>query len=88
MSVLKLFTDDEANVFAASVYYHLSGYIPVTLIGLYYFNTTGLTLAEVEAGAAAGLDGALPGERTSVGSTPPRSLASTSSPADSVTSAE
>ena len=47
MSVLKLFTDDQANVFAASVYYHLAQYIPVTLVGLYYFNTTGLKLADV-----------------------------------------
>uniref|UniRef100_A0A7C2NVJ0 Flippase-like domain-containing protein n=1 Tax=Schlesneria paludicola TaxID=360056 RepID=A0A7C2NVJ0_9PLAN len=51
MSVLKLFTDNQADVFAASVYYHLSQYIPVTLIGLYFFNTTGLKFRDVEATA-------------------------------------
>jgi uncharacterized protein (TIRG00374 family) len=51
MSVLKLFTENEADVFAASVYYHLSQYIPVTLIGLYFFNTTGMSFREVEATA-------------------------------------
>lgn len=49
MEVLKLFTSDEANVFAASIYYHMIQYIPVTLVGLWYFNTTGLKMAEVEA---------------------------------------
>ena len=48
MTVLTLFTDDEAGIFAASIYYHLTEYIIVTLVGLYYFNTTGITLAEVE----------------------------------------
>jgi uncharacterized protein (TIRG00374 family) len=49
MSVLKLFTPNSADVFAASVYYHLSQYIPVTLIGLYFFSTTGLKISDVEA---------------------------------------
>jgi glycosyltransferase 2 family protein len=48
MSVLKLFTQNEADVFAASVYFHLSQYIPVTLIGLYFFNRTGMSFREVE----------------------------------------
>lgn len=52
MTVLTLFTDDEAGVFAASIYYHLTEYVIVTLTGLYYFNTTGMTLAQVEAEAA------------------------------------
>jgi hypothetical protein len=52
MTVLTLFTHDEAGVFAASIYYHLTEYVMVTLTGLYYFNTTGVTLAEVEAEAA------------------------------------
>ncbi|HET6423712.1 MAG TPA: lysylphosphatidylglycerol synthase transmembrane domain-containing protein, partial [Planctomycetaceae bacterium] len=34
MTVLKLFVDNQPAVFAASVYYHLAQYIPVTLIGL------------------------------------------------------
>jgi uncharacterized protein (TIRG00374 family) len=88
MSVLKLFDADEKAVFAASVYYHLAQYIPVTLIGLYYFNATGLKFAEVEAAAETEtppLDG---DASASVGSTPPRSLASMSTPANSVTSTE
>lgn len=48
MTVLALFTTDQASVFGASVYYHMSQYIPVTLIGLYYFNATGLKVREVE----------------------------------------
>jgi len=48
MTVLSVFTNDEASVFAASIYYHLIEYVLVTLTGLYYFNTTGLTLAQVE----------------------------------------
>ncbi|MBX3441003.1 MAG: flippase-like domain-containing protein [Planctomyces sp.] len=47
MSVLKLFTDDKEAVFAASVLYHLAQYIPVTLIGLYYFGRTGLKVSDV-----------------------------------------
>ncbi|HTN02399.1 MAG TPA: lysylphosphatidylglycerol synthase domain-containing protein, partial [Planctomycetaceae bacterium] len=49
MAVLKFFTKDETAVFAASIYYHMIQYIPVTLIGLWYFNTTGLKIADVEA---------------------------------------
>lgn len=52
MTVLGLFTNDEASVFAASVYYHLTEYILVTLTGLFYFSTTGVTLAQVQAEAA------------------------------------
>lgn len=53
MTVLGLFTTDKEGVFAASIYYHLTEYVMVTLTGLYYFNTTGVTLAEVQAEAAA-----------------------------------
>lgn len=53
MMVLALFTKDEAGVFGASIYFHLSQYIPVTLVGLYYFNREGLRVADVEANAAA-----------------------------------
>jgi glycosyltransferase 2 family protein len=48
MSVLQLFTDNQADVFAASVFYHLSQWIPVTLIGLYFFSATGLKIRDVE----------------------------------------
>jgi len=51
MLVLKYFVDDPAAVFGASIYFHLSQYIPVTLVGLYYFNATGLTMAQMEATA-------------------------------------
>jgi uncharacterized membrane protein YbhN (UPF0104 family) len=53
MTVLSVFTDNEASVFAASIYYHLIEYVLVTLCGLYYFNATGLTLAQVQAEAEA-----------------------------------
>jgi glycosyltransferase 2 family protein len=52
MMVLPLFTSDQAAIFGASIYFHLSQYIPVTLIGLYYFNATGLRVADVQASAA------------------------------------
>lgn len=45
--VLQVFTDDNASVGAASVYYHMSQYIPVTLLGLYYFSRSGLRVADV-----------------------------------------
>lgn len=48
MSVLKLFTENEADVFAASVYYHMSQYVPVTIIGLCFFYRTGLSFRDVE----------------------------------------
>jgi hypothetical protein len=94
MSVLQLFTDDQPNVFAASVYYHVAQYVPVTLIGLYYFRPTGLKLTEVEAAAEAEAETSLTEppptgvDRTTVGSTPPKSLPSISTPASSVTKTE
>lgn len=51
MTVLSLFTDNHAAVFAASIYYHLTEYVIVTLTGLGYFSTMGLSLAEVQAEA-------------------------------------
>lgn len=51
MTVLQLFTKDEAAVFGASVYFHLAQYVPVTLIGLAYFSATGLKVADVQASA-------------------------------------
>lgn len=53
MLVLKYFVDDPAAVFGASIYFHLSQYIPVTLVGLYFFNATGMTMAQMEATAEA-----------------------------------
>ena len=53
VTVLKLFVSEDqyANVFAASIYYHLSQYIPVTIIGLVFWGLKGFRL--VESGAAA-----------------------------------
>lgn len=42
---------DQADAFAASVYYHLSQYIPVTLVGLYFLSRSGLKLTQVEQAA-------------------------------------
>jgi len=42
---------DKADAFAASVYYHLSQYIPVTLVGLYCLSRSGLKLTQVQGGA-------------------------------------
>lgn len=51
MSVLKLFTGDQEAVFAASIFYHLAQYIPVTIVGLIFFNRTGLKMAQVHEAA-------------------------------------
>jgi glycosyltransferase 2 family protein len=47
MTVLKLFVDDEAGVFAASVYYHLAQYIPVTAVGFLYFSRCGVKMRDI-----------------------------------------
>ena len=36
-----------SRVFAASMYYHMSMYIPVTLSGLYFLNREGLSLRDL-----------------------------------------
>lgn len=46
--VLKLFVDDQETVFAASIYYHMMQWIPVTMIGMIFFLRSGLTVADVE----------------------------------------
>ncbi|TWT55436.1 hypothetical protein KOR42_28220 [Thalassoglobus neptunius] len=48
MLVLELFVPNKPAIFAASVYYHMSQYIPVTLIGLIYFLRSGMSIAQVE----------------------------------------
>lgn len=48
MTVLGVFTDDHAGVFAASIYYHLIEYVIVTLTGLYFLNANGLSLTQVQ----------------------------------------
>lgn len=64
ITVLTLFPVDEANVLAASIYYHLTEYVLVTLTGLYYFNTMGVSLAEVQAEAIAVEEGREPQSAT------------------------
>lgn len=51
MTVLQLFVDNQPAVFAASVYYHLAQYIPVTLVGMAYFVRSGMSLRDVNAAA-------------------------------------
>ena len=45
---LRIFGVDKADAFAASVYYHMAMYVPVTLTGLFYLNRLGLKLSDVE----------------------------------------
>lgn len=45
---LKAFGISNAEAFSASIYYQLSQYIPVTLIGLYYSNREGLKFSDAE----------------------------------------
>lgn len=48
MLVLKLFVEDRAAIFAASIYYHLSQWVPVTALGLYYFVRTRMSIRQIE----------------------------------------
>tara|TARA_E500000305_G_scaffold3796_1_gene3372 strand:- start:21335 stop:22366 length:1032 start_codon:yes stop_codon:yes gene_type:complete len=45
---LKAFGVASADAFSASIYYQLSQYFPVTIIGLYYSNREGLKFSEAE----------------------------------------
>ncbi|MFQ5853031.1 MAG: lysylphosphatidylglycerol synthase transmembrane domain-containing protein [Candidatus Binatia bacterium] len=44
---LRIFGVEKVDAFAASVYYHLSQYIPVTLVGLYYLGRLGLRVGDI-----------------------------------------
>ncbi len=46
--VLSLFVKDKETVFAASIYYHMSQWIPVTTVGMLYFLRAGLNIADVQ----------------------------------------
>lgn len=46
--LLVLFDQDRETVFAASIYYHMMQWIPVTAIGMILFVRSGFTVAEVE----------------------------------------
>ena len=50
--ILQGFGVDKGDAFASSIYYHLSNYIPVTLVGLYYLNRRGLQLWQIDKEAA------------------------------------
>jgi hypothetical protein len=53
LTVLKLFVTEEElpGVFAASVYYHLSGYFPVTIGGLLFLGMTGFRMRDMPSAA-------------------------------------
>lgn len=51
--VLRLFVDDTEAVFAASIYYHIMQWIPVTFLGMFFFLKSGFHVADVEAAAEA-----------------------------------
>lgn len=46
--VLSLFVKDKEAVFAASIYYHMAQWIPVTAVGMFFFLRAGLKIADVE----------------------------------------
>lgn len=46
--VLNLFGAEREVVFAASIYYHMLQWVPVTLIGMFFFSRAGLKLADIE----------------------------------------
>ena len=50
--ILQGFGVDKGDAFASSIYFHLSNYIPVTLVGLYYLNRRGLQLWQIDKEAA------------------------------------
>jgi uncharacterized protein (TIRG00374 family) len=46
---LELFGVDRATGFSYSIYYHLTQFLPITLVGLYYLGRQGMSLSEVAA---------------------------------------
>lgn len=46
--VLSLFVKDTEAVFAASVYYHMAQWIPVTAVGMFFFLRAGFKIADVQ----------------------------------------
>jgi len=53
LAVLSLFGQNREVVFAASIYYHMVQWIPVTLIGMVFFLKAGYHVADVESAAEA-----------------------------------
>jgi glycosyltransferase 2 family protein len=50
--VLNLFGEDREVVFAASIYYHMLQWVPVTMIGMLFFSRAGLKIADIQEEAA------------------------------------
>ncbi len=48
IEVMKFFTSDQEGVFAASIYFQFSQWVPVTTVGLLCFFFSGVTLKQVE----------------------------------------
>ena len=48
MLVLGLFVEDRTAVFAASIYYHMLQWIPVTFIGMFFFLRAGFTMSDLQ----------------------------------------
>jgi uncharacterized membrane protein YbhN (UPF0104 family) len=46
---LSLFGVDRTTAFSFSLYYHLTQFLPITLVGLYYLGRQGLSLGQVAA---------------------------------------
>jgi len=51
MEVMQFFTDNREGVFAASIYFQFTQWIPVTIAGLTCFALTGMSLKQIEATA-------------------------------------
>ncbi|MBL8850288.1 MAG: flippase-like domain-containing protein [Planctomycetaceae bacterium] len=51
--VLKMYPISPDRIFAASIYYQLSQFVPVTLIGVLYISRLGFRMADVQPGAPA-----------------------------------
>jgi uncharacterized protein (TIRG00374 family) len=51
MLVLAPFTENKPAVFAASIFYHLAQWVPVTFLGLYFFARTGLKVSQIQEAA-------------------------------------
>ncbi|WP_197453436.1 lysylphosphatidylglycerol synthase transmembrane domain-containing protein [Caulifigura coniformis] len=49
--VLRQFTDDKAGVLGASIVYQFAQWVPVTVLGLYFFSRTGLKVSQVQQAA-------------------------------------
>lgn len=60
--VLNLFGADREVVFAASIYYHMLQWVPVTMIGMFFFSRAGLKFADIQEQADGDLQQGASGE--------------------------